>query len=190
MKEIWKRLDEFPNYSVSTKGNIRNDKTKHVKNLVNQQNWNRYPVVSFVVGGKRVCKKVHRLVAETFIPKPNDLDEVNHLDGNKYNNDISNLEWCDHSTNMKHAYRTGICPRPPSLTTKVIAFDEENGCVLGLYNSVVEASRKTGVSRNTIYCTICQRNTNPVNGIVWLKVGRDISLTTSENKVTDVTGNE
>lgn len=50
---------------------------------------------------------LHRLVASTFIPNPNMLPEVNHIDGNKHNNSVDNLEWCDRSSNMKHAYLNG-----------------------------------------------------------------------------------
>lgn len=51
---------------------------------------------------------IHRLIAEHFIPNPNNFNVVNHIDGNKKNNKISNLEWCDHSHNNKHAFRTGL----------------------------------------------------------------------------------
>jgi len=51
---------------------------------------------------------LHRLVAKTFIPNPNNLPEVNHIDGKKQNNKANNLEWCDRSSNMKHAYECGF----------------------------------------------------------------------------------
>ena len=58
--------------------------------------------------GKTKLFRVHRLVAETFIPNPNNLPCVNHKDGNKLNNSVKNLEWCTHSENMIHAYQTGL----------------------------------------------------------------------------------
>ena len=51
---------------------------------------------------------VHRLVAESFIPNPNKYPCVNHIDGNKQNNNINNLEWCTHSENDLHAYKIGL----------------------------------------------------------------------------------
>lgn len=53
-------------------------------------------------------RRVHRLLAEAFIPNLNQLPHINHKDGNKLNNDLDNLEWCDHLTNMRHAFSTGL----------------------------------------------------------------------------------
>lgn len=55
-------------------------------------------------------KLVHRLIAQTFIPNPDNKPCVNHKDGNKLNNTVSNLEWVTHSENMRHAFDTGIYP--------------------------------------------------------------------------------
>ena len=58
--------------------------------------------------GKTKLFRVHRLVAETFIPNPNNLPEVNHKDGDKLNNNIKNLEWCTNLENMRHSVETGL----------------------------------------------------------------------------------
>lgn len=67
-----------------------------------------YYQVIFRVGGKRKYIRVHRLVAETFIPNPNNFPMVNHKDGNKLNNRVDNLEWCTNSYNTQQAYNSGL----------------------------------------------------------------------------------
>lgn len=67
-----------------------------------------YREVLFSENGKTNQYRVHRLIAETFIPNPMNLPCVNHKDGNKLNNSVDNLEWCTHAENTLHAYRTGL----------------------------------------------------------------------------------
>lgn len=67
-----------------------------------------YKQVSLSKNGKYTTYKVHRLVALTFIPNPNNLPVINHIDGNKQNNRVDNLEWCTRSENDLHAYRLGL----------------------------------------------------------------------------------
>lgn len=95
----WKKLKGYTNYSVSTDGQIRNDKTGRI-----YKTWldsNGYPSLHL---GKDI-RRVHKLVAETFIENPLNLPEVNHIDGNKQNNHKPNLEWCTHSENILHSRR-------------------------------------------------------------------------------------
>ena len=66
--------------------------------------------------GKDTCVMIHRLVAQTFIPNPLNLPCVNHLDGNKQNNCITNLEWCTPLENVRHAIRTGLVDRVCKIT--------------------------------------------------------------------------
>lgn len=61
-----------------------------------------------VFDGNGSVRRIHRIVAETFLPNPNNLTDVNHKDGDKSNNKLDNLEWCDRSDNIKHAYDTGL----------------------------------------------------------------------------------
>lgn len=182
MNEIWKPIEENDLYSVSNLGRIRNNQTQHVRDFQNQRDINRYAVFCFKKHGKRINKKVHRLVADAFIPNIDNKPEINHISGDKFDNCVENLEWCTHSENMKHAYRTGICPPLPSQKTTLVAFNEDETKVVGLYHSIVEAAQQTGISINTLYATVTTRNRNPVHGRIWFKVGRDVSLTTSENK--------
>ena len=69
---------------------------------------NGYLAVNLFKGGKSKHYYIHRLVAEAFIPNPNNYLEVNHIDCNKHNNSIENLEWCDRTQNLKHSYDKGL----------------------------------------------------------------------------------
>ena len=73
-----------------------------------------YHKVDLYSNGKRTSVRVHRLVAEAFIPNPNELPQINHIDGNKENNNVKNLEWVNNSQNMIHAYRTGLATPHPT----------------------------------------------------------------------------
>lgn len=92
----------YENYFVTKEGIVFN---KHKKQLSPVNNGRGYLILNINIEGKRRCKAIHRIVAEAFIPNPNNLSEVNHLDGNRYNNNISNLEWITHGDNIKHSYK-------------------------------------------------------------------------------------
>lgn len=95
-------------YEINEDGVLRNVKSKKI--VVGYQEKNGYQRVRIENKclGPVVRTTIHRLVAEAFIPNPNNLPEVNHIDTDKQNNHVSNLEWTDHSGNMKHAYAHGI----------------------------------------------------------------------------------
>lgn len=88
-------------YFVSPKGNIYNRHGNLIKGAIDHCGY-KHVILN------RKNKRVHRLVAETFIPNPDNKPCVNHIDGNKLNNAVDNLEWCTHSENTKHAYDNGL----------------------------------------------------------------------------------
>lgn len=108
--EVWKSIESYGVYQVSSNGNIRRwKKHKNRFNLVaTYPERNGYQRVGLCMNYKRKMKLVHRLVAETFIPKPLGKYEVNHKDGDKANNHVSNLEWVTRSENIKHAIKSGL----------------------------------------------------------------------------------
>lgn len=94
-------------YEVNSKGVVRNVKSKKiVKGYKEKNGYIRVRFENKCLGGI-VRTTVHRLVAEAFLPNPHGLEEVNHIDSNRENNNVENLEWVSHSDNMKHAYYNG-----------------------------------------------------------------------------------
>jgi hypothetical protein len=79
-----------------------------LKQLKVNRDTNGYLMVWLQIDGKNTGKLIHRLVGEIFLPNPENKPQINHIDGNKTNNHISNLEWCDRSHNIKHAYQIGL----------------------------------------------------------------------------------
>lgn len=170
MIEIWKPSTKFPHMSVSNYGRVRNDNTGKIRKVTKCAG-SRYPVVSVwdYSRGKRSHLRVHTEVARLHIPNPDNKPEVNHIDGDHYNNHVSNLEWVTHSENMKHAYITGICPKPNARTQPVECYDSDM-TLIGRYNSILEASDATGISKNGIYCALYRNSSKPVNGFIWKRV--------------------
>ena len=120
--ETWAYISGFENqYMVSTHGRIKScDRflphklhgTWHIKERLLKQVRSPfgYMAVSLQLGkGKMKTIRVHRAVADAFIPNPGNLPQVNHIDGNKTNNNVSNLEWVTEQGNVDHAWSTGLC---------------------------------------------------------------------------------
>lgn len=97
MIEHWKKIENHPNYEISSEGKCRNVKNGHLLKPVLRKGYWRYGL-----DGKSIF--AHRLVAEAFIPNPNNLPMINHKDENKANNSVSNLEWCDNTYNIRYSF--------------------------------------------------------------------------------------
>ena len=136
MIEIWKPIKGYEGlYEISNYGNV---KVLYFKNnLTNQKIYKPrlkkvrkdkygYLVVTLHKNQKSKTYKIHRLVAEAFIKNPKNKPQINHKDGNKQNNYINNLEWCNNRENIKHAYKIGL--QKPSYK-KIFQFDLNNNFI-------------------------------------------------------------
>lgn len=101
----WLDVSDNSNYSVSSSGLV---KRKASDKLCSTRDRKGYLAVDLYKDGERKTKRIHRLVAEAFLPNPDNKPEVNHIDGNRYNNDVSNLEWVTSKENCRHAWDNGL----------------------------------------------------------------------------------
>lgn len=102
-----------------------------------------YNYVNLSKDNKAHTKRVHRLVAEAFIPNPDNLSEVNHKDENKSNNNVSNLEWCTRKYNLNYGARIKKFSMTRGKTVRCVETEH-------IYFSAREASRQTGIHQSSI----------------------------------------
>lgn len=120
MKEIWKRIPDSCGYWVSDQGRVKREAYQQWNSLTHTYSHFPEHIIKPTIslgycyagikhtGGEMKRHRLHRLVAEAFVPNPNCLEQVNHIDGCKINNCAANLEWCSASHNTKHAYQRGL----------------------------------------------------------------------------------
>lgn len=139
----WKPISETNGkYFIDYQGNVLSLQTGSSPRLLKQKTDRAgYKTVILSIGGKRVTRFVHRLVAAAFVSNPLDKPYVNHKNGKKTDNRCSNLEWVSHSENIKHAYDTGLLK---AVGKKVI--DRKTG---KLFDSVKEAAAFVGINLGT-----------------------------------------
>lgn len=104
MEEEWRIIEEFPRYSVSNLGRVKNNETDYI--LVGGHDRDGYNQVTLCFNGKQYNRRVCRLVAIAFIPNPNHYQYVNHIDENKGNDNVNNLEWCTAHYNNMYGHHT------------------------------------------------------------------------------------
>lgn len=146
MKEHWKIIEDYPNYEVSNLGTVRNIKTGCVLRPIVDD----YLRVDLCKDGKHKSKRIHRLVAEAFIPNPENKRTVNHISGDKTDNRVENLEWATHSENMKHAFRTGLNHHGGGLPKQKVRCIETGQ----IFESQLHAAKYFGVCQGSIRSSI------------------------------------
>lgn len=185
--EEWRIIKDFPDYEVSSLGRVRSNvhaTPRILKQIIFKKSHRAY----YHVNLHGVAKNVHRLVAEAFIPNPDNLPQVNHKDQDKKNNRADNLEWCTMSYNAKYSIndkrrnqlaanadlvmqKYGYCPMAKwsqeNKSKEVIGF--VNGVEIYRFPSMQEASRQTGISWNSI--SKCVNNRSNSRGYHYKSAG-------------------
>lgn len=160
---MWKKYyfnGEETDYSVSDDGIIRKDTTNYILKQSIQQG---YKFVTLLIKGKQKRMRVHRMVAEAYIDNPANKPYVNHKDGKRDNNVVSNLEWVTPSENTIHAVQTGLMKS--GRQRAVIQYDL-NGNEMMTFSGVTEAARETGCHQSKI-TLCCQRKRETTNDYQW-----------------------
>lgn len=147
--EHWKVVDSYKNYEVSTKGRVRNVGTGQIK--AQFDNGNGYLYVNLSRNGKKKNFRVSRLVATAFIPNPDNLPEVDHIDRNPYNNCVENLRWADRTTQVDNRVQE---KRVRCVETGII------------YESILQASVETGCDDSAI-SKCCRGKRKATHGLHW-----------------------
>lgn len=143
-------LSEYNGYFACYDGRIYSSKTNKYLKISHDQFG--YKIISLSIPGNHAkTRRVHRLIATSFIPNTENKPQVNHIDGDKSNNKVSNLEWCTGSENIKHAFKTGLSKISEN-QKKRFGLNSKNriGCLSGKSKKVID------ISNGVIYQTITE----------------------------------
>ena len=136
----WRVVQRFPRYEVSIDGQVYSHRAKRVLKQINQSSGYLHTSVG---AGKHV--PIHQLVAEAFIPNPDNLPFLNHINGNPKDNRAENLEWTDNSGNIQHAYDNGLY----SNIRRIVKCDI-SGDIIQEYMNISSAARDMGIDSRGI----------------------------------------
>lgn len=178
MEEIWKPIKGYEGlYEVSNLGRVKSLSRKstytgrmyETKILKPHVNTKMYLDVDLCRNGVQKRHRIHRLVAEMFIPNPNNKPQVNHIDCDKSNNRIDNLEWCDNSENQKHAFANGLNHRGKfgeSPKAKVVLQYTLDGVLVQEWDSITRIKHERGYCDSFIsHC--CKGKCNKAYNYIW-----------------------
>ena len=158
MNEIWKDIKGYEGlYQISNQGRVKSlkNRSNHRNEIIlKQATVQGYKKVYLFKDAKGKIYPVHRLVAINFISNPLNKEEVNHINGDKSNNCVDNLEWNTKKENQTHCIKTGlrIMKKGSSnkLSKKVAKVDINTNEIIEIYGSYREAERLTGIAHSNI----------------------------------------
>lgn len=162
--ETWKHIKNYEKYQISNFGRVKslNRKKEIILKLAKTLN---YLKVTLQKNGKSKTFSVHKLVAETFLENKNPIEFkiVNHIDGNKLNNKVYNLEWTSYKNNTKHAIDNKLFI---AKTYRISQYTLDGKNLLKIYNSFKEISESTNFNSNSIR-HVCKGGKNSYKNFVW-----------------------
>lgn len=185
--EVWKDIDIDNNYSISNYGRVKSKKRiyKHwngscyanltikEKILKCSKSSQGYLRVSIGFNKNRRPIKIHQLVARHFLKNPNNYNCINHIDCNKLNNKVNNLEYCTNEYNIKEAAKNGLLKKPIGYgnptNQKVAMLDLKTNEVLRIYYSLKEAQEDTGIRYQNI-SACCRGITKYAGNYKWIYI--------------------
>ena len=168
--EIWVDIKEYQgDYLVSNKGRIKSLKFKLPRIRKDGNNGHGYRFIPLTKNGVTKNFYIHRLVAEHFIPNPENKSTVNHKDGNKNNNCVDNLEWATQSENSQHGFDTGLNKQKSGAenkSSKAVIQYSLSGDFIREYVSMTEAGNTIGCAASNIGAC-CRGKYKQVKGFIW-----------------------
>ena len=174
MKESYLPIEGFPDYLITSHGRVFSLKHGKMRELKQRIDRDGYMQVGLRKNGKFYSKTVHRLVAQAFIPKPDNKPEVNHIDEDKTNNHVSNLEWMSHKENLNHGSRNERASKTNSdgrfkgsnhpYSRAVIGF-KINGCDIKYYKYISECKKDGFTQSGIVNC--CRNRAKSYKGYNW-----------------------
>lgn len=138
-------------YYINEIGEIYSTKNSQVKKMKTNISSHGYFNVRLMIDGKSKMLYIHRLLAIAFISNPENKPCVNHKDGNKLNNSISNLEWATYSENNKHAFDNGL--KKPSIVLsrfKNVIVTSLDGFIIGVFENIKECADYLGINQRRV----------------------------------------
>jgi len=168
MDEVWKEIPNFDDYMISNLGKVKSFKQNSDRILKpGTDNHGYYYVVLTNNNGKKVHKKIHRMLAEAFIENPDNLPNVDHLDTQRLNNDLSNLRWASHSQNCYNQNKKiskssskykGVCWQKQTQKWYARLMFEGKRYHLGCYASEIEAALAYNTAALNFFKTFAKLN--------------------------------